>query len=171
MIHLKDKIDNIEVIQGDLTSMNLDIIVNAATCNSPPPALAFGYSKLSIGCANMHIPIVHGSPINIDTNNENEVLLVAVSMSFFAFASAIAGTNAVANAMFTDNGNPISVSTFPLNIPYFSIAISAGKYVDKILFTVNASTFLFIEDSTELIVIGIDTISTFFTILNTLSYL
>ena len=30
LIHLKDKIDNIEVIQGDLTSMNLDIIVNAA---------------------------------------------------------------------------------------------------------------------------------------------
>ena len=52
-------------------------------------------------------------------------------MSLFAFAAAIAGTNAVANAIFTDNGNPIKVSTLPLNIPYFSIAISDGKYVDK----------------------------------------
>ena len=60
---------------------------------------------------------------------------------------------------------------YPLNIPYFSIASSAGKYVDKILFTVNASTFLFIEDNTELIVIGIETIRTFFTIVDTFSYL
>lgn len=27
---MKNKIDNIEILQGDLTSMNLDIIVNAA---------------------------------------------------------------------------------------------------------------------------------------------
>ena len=104
-----------------------NIIVNAATCNNPAPLLAFGYNNFSIGSANTHIPIVQGRPINIDTNNENDVRFVAVSVSFLAFASAIAGTNAVANAIFTDNGSPIRVSTFPLNIPYFSIAISAGR--------------------------------------------
>ena len=86
---------------------------------------ALGYNNFNIGSANTHIPIVHGNPINIDTNSENDVRFVAVCVSFLALASAIAGTNAVANAIFTDNGNPINVSTLPLNIPYFSIANSA----------------------------------------------
>ena len=47
------------------------IIVNALICKTSVPELAFGYSKFSIGPANIHIPTVHGSPISIDINNVN----------------------------------------------------------------------------------------------------
>ena len=88
-----------------------NIIVKAATCNSVAPLLAFGYNRFNIGPANTHIPIVQGKPISIDTNKENEVRLVAVVVSFLAFASAIAGTKAVANAIFTDTTYDVVSST------------------------------------------------------------
>ena len=56
------------------------------------------------------MPIVQGRPISIETNNENDVLFVAVFTSFFALAAAIAGTNAVANAIFIDKGKLVNVS-------------------------------------------------------------
>ena len=52
-------------------SKMVKIIVNELICNTSVPELAFGYNKLSIGPANIHIPIVHGSPINIDINSVN----------------------------------------------------------------------------------------------------
>ena len=72
----------------------------------------------NICSANTNIPAVHGSPINIVTKIENPTLLFAVLISFFALANEIAGTNAVANAILKDKGSAVSVSTFPLNIPY-----------------------------------------------------
>lgn len=49
------------------------IIVNELICKTTAPELAFGNNKFSIGPANRNIPTVHGSPINIDVNNENDV--------------------------------------------------------------------------------------------------
>ena len=53
-------------------------IVNELISNITAPAFAFGNNKFSIGCANTHIPIVHGSPINIDINKENLVFSLIV---------------------------------------------------------------------------------------------
>ena len=47
---------------------------------------------------------MHGRPINIDVNKENEVLFVIVFLSLFALAAAIAGTNAVEKATLIDRG-------------------------------------------------------------------
>ena len=135
------------------------------------PSFAFGYNKFNIGCAKTIIPTTHGNPINIEVNNENDVLFVAVSLSFFAFAADIAGTNAVANAIFMASGKFVTVSTFPLNCPYNFVAISAGIYVLKILFTVKESIFLLNDVIIELNVNGIETINMFFTIVLTFSYL
>ena len=55
----------------------------------------------------MNIPTVQGKPINIDTNNENEVFCVIVLLSFLAFAADIAGTNAVAKALAECDGTTI----------------------------------------------------------------
>ena len=86
------------------------------------PSFAFGNSKFNIGCANTNIPTVHGSPISIETNNENDVFCVIVLLSFLAFAADIAGTNAVENATFIASGSVVSVSTFPPKIPYNAVA-------------------------------------------------
>lgn len=96
----------------------VNIIVSELICSITSPELAFGNSKFNIGPANIHIPTVHGNPISIDVNNENDVFLVIVFLSFIAFAADIAGTSAVANATFIDRGKLVSVSTFPPNIPY-----------------------------------------------------
>lgn len=96
----------------------VNIIVNELICNITSPALAFGNNKLSIGPANKNIPIVHGSPINIDIIRENDVFSVIAFLSLLALAAAIAGTNAVANATFIDKGKLVKVSTFPPKIPY-----------------------------------------------------
>ena len=141
------------------------------SCNNSAPSFAFGYNKFNIGCAKTIIPTTHGNPINIEVSNENDVLLVAVSLSFFAFAADIAGTNAVANAIFMASGKFVTVSTFPLNCPYNFVAISAGIYVLKILFTVKESIFLLNDVIIELSVNGIETINIFFTIVFTFSYL
>lgn len=84
-------------------------------CSNNAPSFAFGYNKSNIGCANIIIPITQGNPINIDVNSEKDVLLVAVFLSFLALAADIAGTNAVANAIFIASGRFVNVSTFPLN--------------------------------------------------------
>ena len=96
----------------------VNIIVSELICSITSPELAFGNSKFNIGPANIHIPIVHGNPISIDVNSENDVFLVIVFLSFIALAADIAGTSAVANATFIDSGKLVSVSTFPPNIPY-----------------------------------------------------
>ena len=93
-------------------------------CNNNAPSFAFGYNKFNIGCANTIIPTTQGKPINMDVNNENDVLLVAVSLSFLAFAADIAGTNAVAKAILIARGKFVNVSTFPLNCPYNLVATS-----------------------------------------------
>ena len=61
----------------------------------------------------MHIPTVQGNPINIEINNENDVFSLIVLLSFLALAADIAGTSAVENATFIDNGKLVSISTFP----------------------------------------------------------
>ena len=94
------------------------IMVKELICKTVAPELALGNSKFKIGPANTHIPTVHGSPINIDVNSENDVFCVIVFLSFLAFAAAIAGTRAVANATLMDKGRLVSISTFPPNIPY-----------------------------------------------------
>ena len=91
----------------------VNIIVNALICNTTSPELAFGNNKFNIGPAKMHIPIVQGSPINIEVNKENDVFSVIVLLSFFALAADIAGTNAVANATLIDKGKLVSISTLP----------------------------------------------------------
>ena len=149
----------------------VNIIVNALICNITAPAFAFGNSKFNIGCANIHIPIVQGKPINIETNSENEVLFVAVFVSFFALAAAIAGTKAVANAIFIESGKLVRVSTFPLNIPYCIFASASGKNSFSPLTTVNESIFLFSEDIIADSAIGIDTNNIFLTIIIILSFL
>ena len=82
------------------------------------PSLAFGYNKFSIGPANKHIPIVHGSPISIETSKEKDVFCFIVFLSLLAFAADIAGTKAVENATFIDKGRLVKVSSFPPKIPY-----------------------------------------------------
>lgn len=119
----------------------------------------------------MHIPIVHGSPISIETSNEKVVFCFIVFLSFLAFAAEIAGTNAVAKATFIDNGRLVKVSTFPPNIPYCATATSSGKNSFKLLTTVNESIFLFTDERIAVIAIGSDTSTIFLTILLTLSYL
>lgn len=56
---------------------------------------------------------MQGKPINIEINNENDVFWVIVLLSFLAFAADIAGTSAVENATFIDNGKLVNISTFP----------------------------------------------------------
>ena len=119
----------------------------------------------------MHIPIVQGSPISIDTSSENEVFLVISLLSFFALAADIAGTSAVAKATFIDSGRLVKVSTFPPNIPYWLTATSSGKNSFRLLTTVNESMFLFKEDIIAVKAIGIETNKIFFIIVLTLSYL
>lgn len=147
------------------------IIVNELICKITSPALAFGNNKLSIGPANIHIPIVHGSPISIEVNKENDVFCVIVFLSLFALAADIAGTNAVENATFIDKGKLVSMSTFPPNIPYCDIAISSDMNCFKLLTTVNESIFLFNDDIIAVNAIGIETINILFIIVTTLSYL
>lgn len=149
----------------------INIIVKELICKTDAPAVAFGNNKFKIGLANMHIPIVQGSPINIDMSNENDALFVISLLFFFAFAAEIAGTSAVAKATFIDNGSVISVSTFPPNIPYWLIAISSDINVFKLLTTVKESIFLLIEDIIAVNAIGIETINILFIIVLTLSYL
>ena len=135
------------------------------------PSLAFGYNKSSIGPANIHIPTVHGNPISKETRNEKVVFLFIVFLSLFAFATEIAGTNAVANATFIESGKLVKVSTFPPNIPYCATATSSGKNSFKLLTTVKESIFLFTDERMAVIAIGSDTNTIFFTILLTRSYL
>ena len=97
--------------------LELKIIVKALICNINAPSFAFGNNKFNIGWANINIPTVQGNPINIETNNENDVFSVIVLLSFLAFAADIAGTNAVAKATLIANGKLVKVSTFPPNIP------------------------------------------------------
>ena len=133
----------------------VNIIAIALICNIKAPSFAFGNNKFSIGCANINIPIVHGSPINIDTNSENVAFSVIVLLSFLALAADIAGTSAVAKATFMANGNVVSVSTFPPNIPYNDVAVSSGMNFFRFLTTVNESTFLFIDDIIAVSVIAV----------------
>ena len=62
----------------------VNIIVRELICKIISPALAFGNNKFKIDPAKINIPTVHGSPINIDVNKENDVLLVIVFLSCFA---------------------------------------------------------------------------------------
>ena len=149
----------------------VNIIVNELICNTTAPELAFGNNKSNIGPANIHIPIVHGNPINIDVNNENDDFSVMVFLSFFAFAADIVGTSAVANATLIDNGKLVSVSTFPPKIPYCAIAEFSSMNCFKLLTTVNESIFLFNDDIIAVNAIGIETYNIFFMIFLTLSYL
>ena len=149
----------------------VNIIVNELICKINSPLLAFGNNKFKIGPANKHIPTVHGKPINIEINNENDVFLVIVLLSFFALAADIAGTNAVENATFIDNGKLVNISTFPPNIPYWANASLSGKNCFKLLTTVNESIFLLSDDIIAVNAIGVDTSNTFFIIFFTLSYL
>ena len=119
----------------------------------------------------MYIPTVHGKPINIDVNKENDVLFVIVFLSFLAFAADIAGTKAVAKATFIDNGKLVNVSTFPPKIPYCAVAKSSDIKLLNPLTTVNESIFLFIDDIIAVSAIGIETNNIFFIIVLTLSYL
>ena len=149
----------------------VNIIVNELICNIILPAVAFGKSKLSICCAKIHIPIVHGSPISIEIKSENDVLLVAVFVSFFALAAAIAGTSAVANAILIESGKLVKVSIFPANIPYWTLASPSVKNCFSPLTTVTESIFLFNYDIIALNAIGIETNNMFLIINATLSCL
>ena len=149
----------------------VNIIVKELICKIVAPALAFGNNKFKIGPANMHIPTVHGNPINIDTSNENDVFSVIVFLSFLAFAADIAGTNAVANATLIESGKLVSISTFPPKIPYCANASFSGKNCFRLLTTVNESMFLLSDDIIAVKAIGADTSNTFFMIVFTLSYL
>ena len=64
----------------------VNITVKELICKITSPELAFGNNKLRIGPANIHIPTVHGSPISIEVNKENDVFCVIV---FFFNASDI----------------------------------------------------------------------------------
>ena len=134
-------------------------------------SLAFGNNKLIIGCANTIIPNVQGSPIIIVVNNENDILLLAVRVSFFVINADTDGTSAVANAILNDNGSVASVSTFPDNIPYCAFATESGKNFFNPFTTVTMSTILDNVDIIALSVIGIETTKILFTILFTLSCL
>ena len=146
-------------------------IVRELTCNITVPLLAFGYNKFKICPAKIHIPAVQGKPINIDTNNENDVFLFIVFISLLAFAAAIAGTNAVEKATLIDNGKLVKVSTFPPNIPYWLTASSAGKNSFKLLTTVKESIFLLTDDSIAVNAIGKETNNIFLIIFLLLWYL
>ena len=80
--------------------------------------MAFGNSNSKIGLANIIIAIMQGIPIKIDTNKENDILFLTVSIFPIALDDEIDGTKAVANAIFSDIGKVTKVSTFPLKIPY-----------------------------------------------------
>ena len=147
------------------------MIVNELICKIVAPALAFGNSKFKIGPANMHIPTVHGKPINIEISNENDVFSVIVFLSFLAFAADIVGTRAVANATFIESGKLVSISTFPPKIPYCANASFSGKNCFRLLTTVNESMFLLSDDIIAVNAIGADTSNTFLMIVFTLSYL
>ena len=147
------------------------IIVHELICKIVVPLLALGNNNCNIGPAKIHIPIVHGNPISIETNSENDVFCDIVFLSFLAFAADIAGTNAVEKATFIDNGKLVSVSTFPPKIPYCVIAISSGINCFKLLTTVKESIFLFKDDIIAVNAIGTETIKIFFIIVLTLSYL
>ena len=51
-------------------------------------------------------------------------------MSFFALAADIAGTNAVANATFIDNGKLVNMSTLPPSIPYVDMPLNEFGKLD-----------------------------------------
>ena len=148
-----------------------NIIVKENICSKNPPSVAFGNNKLIIGCANTIIPNVQGSPIIIVVNNENDILLLAVRVSFFVINADTDGTSAVANAILNDNGSVASVSTFPDNIPYCAFATESGKNFFNPFTTVTMSTILDNVDIIALSVIGIETTKILFTILFTLSCL
>lgn len=59
-----------------------------------------------------------GNPINTVINIEKETFLFTSKILFFAKSALTAGTKAVANAILNESGKFISVSTFPLKIPY-----------------------------------------------------
>lgn len=144
------------------------MIVRELICKMTSPALAFGNSNPRIGPAKINIPMVQGNPINMDVNNENEVLLVIVFLSRFAFAAAIAGTNAVENATLIDKGKLVNISTFPPKIPYCAIASASGINSFKLLTTVKESIFLLSDDMIAVKAIGTDTNKIFLIIVFTL---
>ena len=110
-----------------------------------------------------------GVRIIIVSNIESDILFEALLISPFAIAAEIVGTNAVENATLNDSGNVISVSTFPLSIPYCIVASLSVITFFKYLVTVIESTFLFNVDIIALSVIGSETNIIFFTILIGLS--
>lgn len=146
------------------------IIANELICSKRVPEDCAGNNSFNIGSANIYIPTVQGSPINIVTKIEKLTLLLAVVISFLALAYERAGTSAVANAMLKDSGNDVNVSTFPLNIPYCILAAPSSIKFLSPLTTVVESIFLLIEDKIALSEIGIDTLSMFFITLNILSF-
>ena len=60
------------------------------------------------------IPNVQGSPIIIVVNNENDILLLAVRVSFFVINADTDGTSAVANAILNDN-KIVAISSIDAN--------------------------------------------------------
>lgn len=96
---------------------------------------------------------------------ENDILFDAPLLSPFAIAAETVGTSAVEKATLNDSGNVISVSTFPLSIPYCIVASFSVITLFKYLVTVIESTFLFSVDIIALSVIGNDTNSILFTTL------
>ena len=70
------------------------------------------------------MPIAHGKAISKVVRRENVILLLAVFISPFAIAAETAGTSAVAKAIFSAAGIPISISTLPAKIPYSLVASS-----------------------------------------------
>ena len=147
-----------------------NITVKDAYLSISAPDDAFGNKRLNICSENKYIHIVHGIPINIVTNIENSILRLATCISLFAIAAEIVGTNAVANAMLNENGNVINVSTFPLRIPYCSVAFSSPIISFKILTTVKASIVFVVAEKSAHKAIGIDTDNILFIILITLSF-
>ena len=109
--------------------------------------------------------------IIIDNNIEKDIRFAAPFLSPCAIAADIAGTSAVENATLNDSGNVISVSTFPLSIPYCIVACFSGilNASFRILITVIESTFLLSVDIIALIAIGNDTQIILFTMLIALS--
>ena len=119
---------------------------------------------LNIGCASDINPKAQGNIIIRDAKNENDNLLDAVVLSFFANASDIAGTNAVEKAKFIASGKLTKVSildkmpvadiaicssaSFELSTPLYAICIQ--------LLTVAVSITPLITEISELIVIGIE---------------
>ena len=139
--------------------IDIDVIAS-----KPAPSDEFGYIVFNIGSAKVISPTAHGAIITIVKNNENDNLLFAVSVSFFARDAAIAGTSAVQNAAFIAKGSLIIVSTFEI-IPESSIAFcSNASFVANTpenavcihLLTVIVSIVPFSSATSEPIVIGID---------------